>query len=110
MKFVIRNIKKRMDVQDIIKCYEYKVTIVHAIRMSERGKTEDIYMIGAGHGYGLTINIVENYISDTGISHGGKGQIQIKNVIEVDQYGKITSILNQNAFKNKVKLPVWVMV
>lgn len=111
MVFVIRNIKKKFNIQEAISWYEGSMTIIRGVRFSNRGAAEDIYIIGSGIGYkGLTINNVIDYISDNGIKHTGKGVVRIQNVITVNEDGTIRDVLGKSTYRNDLKLPVWVMV
>ena len=110
MNFVIRNIKKKYNVHELISWYEHDATIVKAKRISERGKEEIIYIAGAGPGYNLQVNTNHTYISDTGMGHGGKGYLQIINIVEADKSGTITAVVYPTTLNEKEKLPVWIMV
>lgn len=110
MNFVIRNIKKKYDIHELISWYEHEATIIKARRTSERGKVEYIYIVGAGPGWGFKNNTEHTYISDTGMGHGGKGYLHIVNIVEADNSGTITAVANPITLNEKEKLPVWVMV
>lgn len=110
MNFVIRNIKKKCNLHEALKWYEHKATVIKAHRISGRGKEENIFVIGADHGYGLRINTNHAYISDTGMGHGGNGCLQIMNIIEADSFGNIEAVANPVTLNEKEKLPLWVMV
>lgn len=111
MEFVIRNVKKKLNIQETISWYKGSMTIIKCVRFSNRGAIEDIYIIGSGIGYkGLTVNNVVDYISDNGMKHTGKGVVRIQNVITVNEDGTIRDILNPITYRYNTKLPVWVMV
>ena len=110
MIFAIRNIKKRMSIDELLKWFERDATVIDAYRHSERGKVERIYIIGASGGYGLRLNATENYISDTGLGHGGKGLLQVKNIVESDVNCNISAVASPHNLNEKIKLPVWIMV
>ncbi|MBO5388428.1 MAG: hypothetical protein J6A59_09845 [Lachnospiraceae bacterium] len=109
MDYVIRNIKNKMNVNEVINWFDYGITIVHAMRISDRGAREEIYVVGARANYGLHLNEFKNYISDTGRGHGGKGKLKVLNLIESDGE-MIMSVMNPIKLDENKRMPIWVMV
>lgn len=110
MEYVIRSTKKKMNIPQVIDWYEHDFTLIHAIRSSERGAVEEIYIAGAGHGYSVLPGEKSKYISDTGFGHGGKGTIQIINLAEFTKGKQLKRVLSFETLNNKKKLPLWIMV
>lgn len=109
-QFVIMNTKKNMNLSEAIRWYDSQcpMTIIQAIRFSNRGATNTIYILGSGDEYYTRKGNIDNYIQDSGNGYTGSGQLKILNVMTALN-GTITSASDPRAINEKKKHPVWVM-
>ena len=106
--WVIANTKQRMRITEAIKWFNCaNTTIIHAKRMSNRGKFEDIYILGAYGTYGHKGETFD-YVTDTGLGYGGRGALLIKNVMTSDISGRIMSTEDIMSINEKRTFPIWV--
>ena len=109
-QFVIMNTKKKMNLIEAIRWYgsEHSITIIEAIRFSNRGAKDTIYILGSGDGLYTIKGNIDNYIQDSVKGYTGRGQLEILNVLTVLNE-KITSISDPTTLNEKKKYTVWVM-
>lgn len=109
-QFTIMNTKEKMNINEAIQWYSsnYPITIIQAIRFSNRGATDTIYILGSGDGYYTRKGSIDNYIQDSGNGYTGSGKLEILNVITAVN-GIIMSVSDPRALNEKKKHTVWVM-
>ena len=107
-KWVIMNTQEKLKLSDVIAWWESpEGVIIHCIRESNRGKVEDIYILGALGTYIQNGRNVYNYITDTGNGYGGTGKLYILNYMTFHN-GMIMSVKNPNKINEIKKFPLWV--
>lgn len=112
MRFVIMKQGTKMNIHQAIKWFDSdEMIIIKALRMSERGALETIYILGAAGSYGVNMGDAVDYITDTGYGYGGKGKLRILDInLSGKRYNnKIMTTSNVIELNEKIKLSVWVL-
>lgn len=110
-RVVIMNAKRKMNTAQASEWFACdELTIIRAIRESERCKKEEIYILGACGNYGINKGDVVDYITDTGNGYGGKGKLYIFDVMTSGKKYNNQVVFTQNIMNvdEKIKLPIWV--
>lgn len=95
--------KNLIDISKLFSGYN-AYTVLACRRISQRGKIEEIYIVGAGYGYG-DIKTIHNYINETNNGLGGRGKCVIEGVARC-AYGNIVDFSSRDVFL--VNKPVYI--
>lgn len=94
--WVVHNTKKKMNLEEIVKWFGDKCTILECSRLSDRGKSDKVYVVGASSNYGNILGVYM-YVTDTGKGYGGHGRMKIFSIYD-----------GKNIKKDSDRRTVWV--
>ena len=107
-RWVIMDAKEKVNIYQAMEWWGSDTgVIIHCRRESNRGKVEEVYILGAYGEYVHNGKIDYDYITDTGNGYGGTGKLYTLNYMTFKN-NMIISVKHPDKINEVRKLPLWV--